>query len=73
MTVKQYNNEWVTSNNGPVTDYCGIAPYNGTYRLISQGKVRTDISTIIHVYYDEGGEQKEVYLVINNGEMVAIK
>lgn len=73
VTLKKYNNEWVAYKNGPVTDYCGICPYEGTYWLISQGKVRTDISTIIHVYYDEGNNQKEAYLVIDEGEMVAIK
>lgn len=73
VELKKYNNEWVAYKNGPVTDYCGICPYEGTYWLISRGKVRTDISTIIHVFYDEGNDQKEVYLVIDEGEMVAIK
>ena len=73
VELKKYNDEWVAYKNGPVTDYCGICPYEGTYWLISQGKVRTDISTIIHVYYDEGNNQKEAYLVIDEGEMVAIK
>lgn len=73
VELKKYNNEWVAYKNGPVSDYCGIAPYNGTYWLISRGKVRTDISTIIHVYYDEGNNQKDAYLVIDEGEMVAIK
>lgn len=73
VSLKKYNNEWVAYKNGPVTDYCGICPYEGTYWLISRGKVRTDISTIIHVFYDEGNDQKEVYLVIDEGEMVAIK
>lgn len=75
VSVKKYNNEWVTCNStGPIFDYFGIAPSGNSYWLICSGKVNFDVSGDLQVYFkDSNNNEKQLYLVIDEGEMVAIK
>ena len=75
VSVKKYNDEWVASNStGPIFDYFGIAPSGNSYWLICSGKVNFDVSGDLQVFCkDSNNNEKQLYLVIDEGEMVAIK